>query len=280
MTQEQISEAWSRNSTLNDERETEIPERTFHRHREGAYDVFGVRIACDRRTGRYYIENPEALEGTAFTSVMFRQLALDNRLLDNRKLSARIIDEDMRGGEAWMPVVVEALDSNHRLKLRYLSQFSGQETEAEIEPLFLKRHKQRWYLIARRGASIMTTYALDRVCSAELLDSEFEFDPAVDPATYFSDVVGVNLDSDYECEKVVVRVKAPQRNYLDHLPLHSSQKCIRRTDTFSDYEFHLRAEYEFQRLLLAMAGDVEVLQPEWLRHQIFTLGKSLMTDNC
>lgn len=69
--------------SLNYDGESEIPERTFHRHRQAIADIFGVDIVCDRRSGNeYYIENPEVLEENSFTANLFSRLAVDNRLLD------------------------------------------------------------------------------------------------------------------------------------------------------------------------------------------------------
>lgn len=268
---EDINRKWSENRLLNDNREQEIPERTFHRHREGAYEIFGVRIGCDRKRGNlYYIENPEALTEPGLTSSLFTRLALDNRLLDNKALEARVIDEPAPGGAEFLTTVIDALSSRQRVDIEYVSQLSGRLRSERVEPQFLKKHQRRWYMVARMESGMITILALDRLERVSLTDEGYEYDPSVNPADYFKDVVGVNIDTDYECEPIEIRVKAPQRNYLDHLPLHHSQTCIRRDDGSSDYRFILRAEYEFQHELLRMAPDVEVLKPLWLRHQLHT----------
>ena len=45
-----IDYAWQK-SSLNDEREKSIPERTFHNHREAILDVFGIEISFARGQG-------------------------------------------------------------------------------------------------------------------------------------------------------------------------------------------------------------------------------------
>lgn len=254
---------------LNDAHEQEIPERTFHRHREGIADIFGIDIVCDRRNNNeYYIENPEILDENSFTSKLFSQLAIDNRLLDNRELADRVVDEKTAAGTSFLPLIIDAMQQKLRIDLTYRSQFSGKTLHTLIEPQFLKRWRQIWYVVAKHSSGIVTPFALDRFVAAELSDSHFDFDAEINPADYFSDVIGVNLDSDYRKERVLVKVKSPQRNYLDRLPLHHSQRAVETTDSHTIYEYHLCAEYEFQHEILRMGESAEVLQPLWLRHEI------------
>ena len=36
--------------------------RTFHEHRKGIKEMFGVDIDCDRKNNTYFIKNPEILD--------------------------------------------------------------------------------------------------------------------------------------------------------------------------------------------------------------------------
>lgn len=279
ITIDEINRQWSRNVTLNDLREGEIPERTFHRHREAVADIFGIDIACDRSSNEYYIENPEALEGDSFTANLFSRLAVDNRLLDNKDLSARVIDEPQARGIQYIPVVIDALQLQVRLSLVYRSQFSDSVRSHIVEPQFLKKNRQRWYVVARLESGAVAPLALDRILSAELTADRFEFAADIVPSAYFSDVVGMNLDSDYEKEKIVVKVVAPQRNYLEQLPLHPSQRAVETTDEHTVYEYDLCAEYEFQHELMRMGESIEVIEPAWLRHQIKTFAERIVSSH-
>lgn len=280
ITIDEINSKWSRNTTLNDNHEQEIPERTFHRHREAIADIFGIDIVCDRRSNNeYYIENPEILDENSFTANLFSRLAIDNRLLDNRELSERISDEKTAPGTSLLPLFIEALHQHLRTSITYRSQYSDKIRQHIIEPQFLKKWQQRWYVVAKHSGEIITPFALDRIISAELTDTRFEFDKNIHPESYFADVIGVNLDSDYEPEKILVKVKSSQRNYLDHLPLHYTQTAIETTDTYTIYEYHLCAEYEFQHELMRMGESIEVLHPQWLRHQIKAFAESILASH-
>lgn len=37
----------------------------------------------------------------------------------------------------------------------------------------------------------------------------------------------------------------PSRNYIRNLPLHESQKEMKRTDEYSIFEYHLKPEFDF-----------------------------------
>lgn len=273
---DEINCKWSRNSSLNDSHEPEIPERTFHRHREAIAEIFGIDIRCDRRSNNeYYIENPEVLEENSFTANLFSRLAVDNRLLDNRDLSERILDEKTAPGTSLLPLFIDALQQHLQIIMTYHSQYSDKTRQHTIEPQFLKKWKQRWYVVAKHSGGIVTPFALDRILSAELSETLFEFDTNINPESYFSDVIGVNLDSDYKIEKILIKISTPQRNYIDHLPLHHSQRAIETTESHTIYEYHLRAEYEFQHELMRMGESIEVLHPEWLRHQIKTFAEQI-----
>lgn len=139
ITIDEINSKWSHNSTLNDNHEPEIPERTFHRHREAIADIFGIDIQCDRKSNNeYYIENPEILDENSFTSNLFSRLAVDNRLLDNRDLSERILDEKAAPGTSLLPLFIDALQQRLRINMIYHSQYSGKTRQHTIEPQFLK----------------------------------------------------------------------------------------------------------------------------------------------
>lgn len=280
LTIDEINRLWSRNSSLNYDGESEIPERTFHRHRQAIADIFGVDIVCDRRSGNeYYIENPEVLEENFFTANLFSRLAVDNRLLDNKELAMRVVDEPQSAGISYIPMVLDALQLQLKISLVYRSQFPAKTRRHIVEPQFLKKNKQRWYIVSRLESGTIVPLALDRILSAELTTDRFEFVPEIELSTYFSEVVGVNLDSDYIVEQVLLKVSVPQCNYLNNLPLHHTQRVVESTKDYTIYEYHLCPEYEFQHELMRMGESIEVLEPAWLRDQIKTFAEKILLSH-
>lgn len=266
---EEINRKWSL-SSLQEGNGEFLPKRTFHRHRDAIADIFGVEINCDRANGNvYYIANEEILNKPSFTASLFNGLAIDNQLLDNRDVAQRIMFEETAGGTEFLPLLIEAISKNRLVKIEYRSYNNPKLKEFLVEPYGLKQAARRWYLICHiPGYENMTVFALDRIKSLEITEESFEYDKARDLTSYFDEVIGVNLEEDYECEDVIVRVYGHQRHYIESLPLHKSQKLVKKEKEYSEYSFKLRPEYEFQHEILKMGYNAEVLSPEWLRDEI------------
>lgn len=257
-------------SSLQNGDEEGLPERTFHRHRDAIEDIFGIRIACDRSNGNvYYIENEEELIKPSFTSSLFNGLAIDNQLMDNRKVAKRIMFEEIPGGIQFLPPLIEAISKNRLVIIKYRSYNNPILKEFTVEPYGVKQSQRRWYLISHiPGYETMTVFSLDRIESIELTEEKFEFDKTWNINSYFDEVLGVNLEDDYDCEDVRIRVYGHQRHYIESLPLHKSQMLMKREKEYSEYGFKLRPEYEFQHEILKMGFNAEVISPQWLREEI------------
>lgn len=267
---EEINQKWLLNTSLRNEDENEIPERTFHRHRDAIADIFGIEILCDRSAGNvYYVANEEELIKPSFTAALFNGLSIDNQLISNREVSKRILFEETPGGAEYLPLIIEALSKNLIIKMDYRSFNNPQQKQYKIEPYALKQSDKRWYLISHiPDFETLTVFALDRIEDMSLTDVPFVYDANWNIDDYFNEVIGVNLEDEYECEDIKIRVYGHQRNYIESLPLHRSQKLIKREKEYSDYSFKLRAEYEFQHEILKMGFNAEVLSPQWLRNEI------------
>ncbi len=276
-----INARWLDNYSLNPDHEGEIPERTFHRHREAIADLFGVEIACDRATNTYYIKDTSELDHPSFTSWLFNGLALDNQLMTHEGIKSRIMFEDTPGGMEHLSVIVEAMSTNRALSMTYRSYNRPDvETEWLIEPRGLKQYRRRWYLICSKvDEDSLITFALDRIVNLELTDKIFEPEDGDEISKMFSEVVGVFIDPDLDVEDVVVRVYGKQRRYFEGTPLHHSQTLVYKTDEYSDYRFRLRPEYEFQHELLRLGQDAEVLSPQWLRDDMVWYGNKIIERN-
>lgn len=270
ITLEEINKKWMDDRTLRNEDEGKIPERTFHRHRQAIADLFGLDIQCRRNNGNtYYIENEETLNSPSFTSWIFNAFSIDNHLMRNKELAKCIMFEETPGGMEYLPSIIEALIDNRIIRIVYLRFKKAEPMEWEVAPYGIKQSGKRWYLIGKSVAfDRLTVFALDRIEELTITEETFNPDPAHDIKTYFDEVIGVNMDDDYDCEPIVLRVYGQQRDYIETLPLHKTQRLQCRTKEYSDYEFKLRPEYEFQHRILQLGFDAEVLSPQWLRDEI------------
>ncbi len=274
---EEINRQWGNNSSLNDTHESEIKERTFHRHKDAIRDLFGLEIICDRSSNTYSIKNIEILDRPSFTSWLFNGLAINNLLISNEEVQNQVVFEDTPEGNEYLPIIIEGIGEKKVLSMTYRSYNRSEDTHWNIEPLGLKQYRRRWYLICRthQGSKVLT-FSLDRIQSLDLTEVEFDSQGSEDINGIFSEVLGVNLDDDYDAEEIIVRVYGKQRQYFESVPLHTSQNPIAHTQDYSDYQFHLRPEYEFQHEILRLGDDAEILSPDWLRDEIRDYAQAML----
>ena len=273
-----INRKWAYNTSLNIDNEDEIPERTFHRHRDAIAELFDIEIGCNRYDGnKYYIKNEEVLEKPSFTTWLFNGLSIDNQMVGNPEISERIVFEDTPGGNEFLSPIIESLSNQKIISIAYKRFNSSESKEWFIEPTLIKQSNRRWYLIGKiKGCDDLTVFALDRIQKLDITDQSYTPENLKDIKTRLNEVVGVNIDDNYDCETVVVRVYGKQRAYIDSLPLHFSQRVKETNKDFTDYELTIRPEYEFQRTILSLGPNAEMLFPQWLREEIKWLGEGIL----
>ena len=69
-------------------------------------------------------------------------------------------------------------------------------------------------------------------------------------------------------ERITLKASAGQANYLRSLPLHNSQREIKKAENYSVFELTIRPTYDFLQEILRNGENVEVLEPLWLREEI------------
>ena len=148
---------------------------------------------------------------------------------------------------------------NRTLEMSYQSFWNDTPRAFEVAPYCVKVFRQRWYVVACSASDDrLRIYALDRI--RELRTSEHLF---VLPE-----------------DRIRVRVSGIQRQYLRTLPLHASQQETEIMDSSSVFEFYLRPTFDFEQELLTHAantdGQIEVLQPQWLREEMKQIGLNLV----
>ena len=154
--------------------------------------------------------------------------------------------------------------------MTYQSYWRDESNTFMVEPYCVKLFKQRWYVAARSPYyNKVMIYSLDRILHLELLaDTRFKMPDSFNPTEYFGEYYGVIIDSDYDVEKVKLKVSVGQANYLRSLSLHHSQQEIQATNEYSIFELNIRPTFDFYQEILRNGEDVEVLEPLWLRKEI------------
>lgn len=93
ITRDEINRYWSR-SRYNTDNEDEIPERTFHRHKDAIKELFDIDIYCDRSDSKKYkISNRDDMEHGGVRAWLLNTFAVNNLINESHHLKHRILFE-------------------------------------------------------------------------------------------------------------------------------------------------------------------------------------------
>ncbi len=188
---------------------------------------------------------------------------------DNRLLVAFDQIPDAPGHQ-WMHSLYQMIQKKATIWVSYQSFTKKKPKRLTISPYLLKEYNKRWFLIGyNHKTKEVYTLPLDRILDldADLLTTFYLY-PPFHPQNWYKNIVGVTREQGKEA--VLIRIKAsPLRAaYLNTKPLHHSQKEVFRTDTEVHFTLFLIPNYELQSQFLAMADEIEVLEPLSLRKKI------------
>ena len=277
MTLGEISDLWRQQEESDGQ---ELSRTTFNRHRDSILDIFGVIIECDRKDGyRYYIENEEVLKENSIQNWMFSTLSVSNILDGNVGLQDRILLESIPSGDDKLRQIIDAMRENRRIKIQYHKYTSSESKTYILEPYCLKLYNRRWYMLVRKAdahaanevdekAGDLFIFSLDRIETIEMLQTKYTIDKNFDAEAYFNDCFGIMVVGSLKTERIVLRAYGLEPYYLRDLPIHHSQKEIKKTEEYTDYELKLRPAEDFIEHLLSLSTWVKVMEPAWLAKEV------------
>ena len=275
ITFEEINARWLRSELSGGET---LSLRTFHHHRDAIEELFDINIECIKRGGYcYYIEDTEELEKGCVRKWLLNSFAVDNLIVESRKLKSRILLEEVPSGKRYLIPLIEAMRDGMIVEVDYQSFRQQVPANFEIAPYCLKLFRQRWYVVARSPHyNRVMIYSLDRILDLEVSEKTFYYPEEFNPQSYFDACFGIVADDDIGIETVQLKVYAPQDKYFDALPLHHSQRTVEVTEGHTVYEYRIRPTYDFVQELLSHGADVEVLQPSLLRSRLGDIAKEMV----
>ena len=262
----EINRCWMR-SGLNIDKEKEIPERTFHRHKDAIKDLFDVDIVCDRHGEiTYHIANRDTFTQDGAMNCLYNTFTVSNILSECKDLKDRILFESMPSGQQFLTPIIEAMREGKVLNLSYQSFQMDEPMPHEIEPYCLKIYKQRWYLLGRRtDRDVLRTFALDRVKGIEFTDKRFLFPDSFDAEKYFENTIGIIVEDNCPPQTIKIQAANGQQTYIRSLPLHPTQKVYDTECDSAKFAIFVQPNYDLIQELLKYGEDVTVLSPKWFR---------------
>ena len=106
------------------------------------------------------------------------------------------------------------------------------------------------------------------IVSLEETEESFTYPSDFDTELFFKDCYGVLCGTQDKAQQIVIRTYPPFTNYLRTLPIHHSQKEVKTTPDYADFEFYLRPTFDFRQELFSQCNEVEVLKPAKFREEM------------
>ena len=247
-----------------------LPIRTFHEHRKGIEEMFGVVIECDKSKGyTYYIKNPEVLEQNTYAQLLLRKYSVPKDFSTFNMMRDRILLEEIPHGTAYFNDVVESMRCNTELVIDYQG-YEGHAETLTMQPYAMKVYNRRWYVLGYiKEKESIKHLALERFIDLQITSKKFEYPKDFNPRKYYDNVVGIYVDNELPVVKLKIRVYGVQVEYIRMLPLHKSQSEVKsRYGEFSEFTYRVCLTPELKSKLLAMGPNVEVLEPLEYREEI------------
>ena len=247
-----------------------LSRRTFFHYRNGVEAMFDINIQCDRSAFEYYIDDTGGESDARLRYWLVDSVSMSGTLSNAHDVSDRIMLENVPSARQHLPMVIDALKQNRRIRFSYTTYTRSLPTDGIVlEPYFVKIFKQLWYVI---GLNVkdrqVKTYALDRMSNLNLTQDTFVMPDSVNPSEFFKDCFGI-ITNKNSAKRIVLRVEPTQAKYFRALPLHSSQQEVIH-DNYSIFTYRMRITYDLKEEIMSHGATIEVLEPPELKLLIRT----------
>jgi predicted DNA-binding transcriptional regulator YafY len=223
--------------------------------------------------------------GTVVTAARLKVLAsLPSEL---RTRASRLVERFYLDAAGWfqasdpvphLAAVAEAVWEGRRLRVEY--ERGDSRVERVLEPLGLVLKAGIWYAVASVEGEIRT-YRLSRVVAARPLEERFERPEGFDLAAHWTEAIAA-YERDIPRTEVVVRVDPQRLNELADVVGRQVLDAAEREpgpDPDGWTKLRLRLDWEMDEApgqLLAMGGDLEVIEPPEARARVLDLARGVL----
>ena len=247
------------------------PLRSFHEHRKGIKELFGIDIKCTtKKPYRYYIANPEALNTDKTRKWLLESFAMMGKLEEGYALKDRIVFEDYAKKTLDnLELFIKAMKRNYEVVFDYYPFDKSVET-FHLHPYAMKVYNKRWYVAGYvKEKEAIRCIALDRIGDINITKNPFEMPDDFSAHKFFANTIGIFTNEQLQPKKVRLRVGAKAVEYFRSSPLHKSQEEVAtKYNEYSDFQYRLCLTPELTTAILSYADLVEVLEPQELRAEL------------
>lgn len=171
-------------------------------------------------------------------------------------------------GYEWLSGLYHAIRHRHLAEIHYLNIYKNQQSVRMIQPVLLREHQNKWYVIGWEPAkNDYRTYALNRIeritydTATQRYRQDFPYE------TFTKYAVGI-MENDGKPVRVVMTITAPFHEHLLREPIHASQKIITQKPDSIKVELLVLDNHELHQRLLAFGAHCIVHKPVSLRQSL------------
>lgn len=241
----------------------QISERTFKRDREDIEEIWGIKIKHNRRENVYEITNDD---DDLLTDRLIESLDMVSVLNRSRNVSKYIYLENRKSnGIMYFNDILYAIENQYILEFTLNSYWSA-SSNRKCVPKAIKETHNRYYLIAwDLEKKEFRNFGLDRISNFKLT-YQSAASPSIDIDQFYKHAFGIECYNDPE--KVILKFQKSQQDYLESLPLHTSQAIKILNDDFIEVELFVHPTNELVMEIMKYGAICEVIQPQTLREQV------------
>lgn len=265
LTLKEIKEEW-RNSYLSDETNKNIIRQTWHNCVNAIAEAFGIFIKSGKKR-KWYIENPEVFEDRSVEQWMLSLMTYRNLIDECMTINDRFDLEDFPSENDRLAIIVQAMKSKKKLEVYYQKYQDNEVKRRIVEPYYIKTYEHRFYAICKEeDKAYLVILSFDRMVSVDITEESFHFITGTSAKDYFKDCFGVFRPEDgTKPVTITVRAYDDARDYLRDVPMHCSQKEIKKKKEYSDFQIYIYPTRDFTGYIIHQEDRLEIVSPPWLR---------------
>jgi predicted DNA-binding transcriptional regulator YafY len=172
-----------------------------------------------------------------------------------------------------LKVVREALLYQYTLSMQYKTASDGRQSEYVVDPYTLVSYKGGLYLLGfAHNRKAMRTFAVERICSAEMSRDRFEIPEDFKPEKHFGSAFGIVEEKSMT---VAVKLSPSVAHAVQDRIWHPSQKIEKENDGSIILKFEAGGMMEIISWVLSYGNNAEILEPADLRKEVAEISKKM-----
>lgn len=230
-----------------------IKAATFERDKKTFKDEFGVDLLYNAHDKTYSLEKMNDNEMALIINFFqYHQIANSiNESLSDRKSSLDFIDfenEYQLQGIEHLDKLFSATKNQQVIKFKHRRFETDKSLEYTIKPYLVKQYQSRWYIIGENKHQQIRSFGIDRIQTLVVTTETFAKEDYELKEKYKACIGISNIQE--ERQLIKLQFDYSQQEYMEHLPLHHSQKCIEESKEGVVYEYYLIDNFEFRQHIL------------------------------